>query len=236
MKNSLLEQTKEKINNNPFIVVSMGLFIITVSIGQLFDALEKVKSCFSDKTQNKSIGGNEIALQELTNQNDAIVILKLSKQEITQEIHAKENRDFSIKRNQEVDELKKSLETSKLQIEGLIDSVVSYENRIDHLEIQQQILLDNSIYTEETNHLANRKLLKTKTQLTFPLSGFSGKRVIGELWDDTAQTYTIFEEVISPTELLIKDIKPNQWYWLRIKEYDDEAGNWKIVHTSWFSS
>ena len=87
----------------------------------------------------------------------------------------------------------------------------------------QETLLDNSIPAEET-----------KTQIVFPLSGFSGKRVMAELWDDSAQVFVLFEESIGPAELVIENVNPNHWYWLNIKEYDDEIGDWVSVHTTWF--
>jgi hypothetical protein len=71
------------------------------------------------------------------------------------------------------------------------------------------------------------------TQLIYPLSGFGTIRA--ELWDHNAQAWRDLGEADDPDELVITDVEPRNWYWLRIKEYDADLGVWVQVHTNWIS-
>ncbi|MCF7863809.1 MAG: hypothetical protein K9L89_03355, partial [Kiritimatiellales bacterium] len=78
-------------------------------------------------------------------------------------------------------------------------------------------------------------LLMVGTQITYPLSGFAGQRILAELWDDVAQAWRTLGEAVGPDELVIEDMNAGQWYWLRIKQYDDASGLWVKVHGNWIS-
>jgi len=71
-------------------------------------------------------------------------------------------------------------------------------------------------------------------QVIFPLSGFNGKTVSAELWDDVVQTMIDLGEEFEPEEIVIENVTPNQWYWLGLREYDAVAGEWILVHGRWF--
>ena len=73
------------------------------------------------------------------------------------------------------------------------------------------------------------------TQVVYPLSGFAGKTVKADLWDETAQTWRALGEAVAPDELVIEEMVPGQWYWLRIKEYDAASGSWVKVQNNWIS-
>lgn len=67
---------------------------------------------------------------------------------------------------------------------------------------------------------------------TYPLNGFEGKWVCSYLWDDTAQEWIILNNPeVEPTQVVVKNIKPSQWYWLCVMEYD--GANWNLAHGSW---
>jgi preprotein translocase subunit Sss1 len=70
-------------------------------------------------------------------------------------------------------------------------------------------------------------------QVVFPLNGFDGKTVSAELWDDTTQTTIPLGEEFEPEEIVIENVKSNQWYWLGLREYDVTAGEWVLVHGRW---
>jgi hypothetical protein len=70
-------------------------------------------------------------------------------------------------------------------------------------------------------------------QVVFPLSGFDGKTVSADLWDHTAQVWVPLGEDFEPEELVIENVNPDQWYRLALSEYDDTAGQWIQVHSSW---
>ena len=71
-------------------------------------------------------------------------------------------------------------------------------------------------------------------QVIFPLSGFSGKTVSAELWDDVIGTMIDLGEEFEPEEIVIENVTPGQWYWLGLREYDAAAGEWVLVHGRWF--
>lgn len=70
-------------------------------------------------------------------------------------------------------------------------------------------------------------------QVVFPLSGFSGKTVLAELWNETAEEWTTLGEEFEPSELVVENVTPDQWYWVGLSEYDDNAGEWVLVHGRW---
>ncbi len=74
-----------------------------------------------------------------------------------------------------------------------------------------------------------------KTQVSYPLSGFAGKRIKAELWDETAQEWKLLGESEDPSELVITDLVPGCWYWLSIKEYDEVSEGWVEIHNNWIS-
>ena len=51
-------------------------------------------------------------------------------------------------------------------------------------------------------------------QVVYQLSGFDGKTVSAELWDDVAQTSTDLGEEFEPEEIVIENVNADQWYWL----------------------
>ena len=69
--------------------------------------------------------------------------------------------------------------------------------------------------------------------MVFPLSGFDGKTVSAELWDDVRQTNIILGEEFEPEEIVIENVNADQWYWLGLREYDDATGEWVLVHGRW---
>jgi len=78
-------------------------------------------------------------------------------------------------------------------------------------------------------------VLAEKTRISYSLSGFAGKRVKAELWDETAKELRPLGEMVDPVELVVTDVEPGRWYWLVIKEYDADSGEWVEVHANWIS-
>jgi len=76
-------------------------------------------------------------------------------------------------------------------------------------------------------------ILVSGTQVIYPLSGFGTIRA--ELWDDTAQAWRSLGEAVDPSELVVEDMVPGQWYWLSISEYDASADIWVKVQENWIS-
>lgn len=72
-------------------------------------------------------------------------------------------------------------------------------------------------------------------QVIYPLSGFEGKTVSAELWNETAQEMTILGQEGSPEEVVIENVTPGQWYWLGLREFDEASGDWVLVHGDWFT-
>ncbi len=70
-------------------------------------------------------------------------------------------------------------------------------------------------------------------QVIFPLTGFEGKIVSAELWDETAQEMTDLGQDTSPKELVIENVNPGQWYWLGVREFDEASGEWTLVYGGW---
>ncbi|MEE9368643.1 MAG: glycosyl hydrolase family 28-related protein [Pontiella sp.] len=73
------------------------------------------------------------------------------------------------------------------------------------------------------------------TQSIYPLTGFEGKTVKARLWDEIAGEWTELGEMVSPEELVIENVAPDQWYWVSVEEFNSGSGEWEIVHTSWIS-
>jgi hypothetical protein len=73
------------------------------------------------------------------------------------------------------------------------------------------------------------------TRIVYPLTGFSGKQVRAQLWDDVTGELIPLGEMNSPDELVITDVNSDQWYWIIVEEYDDQAGDWVRVHENWIS-
>ncbi len=70
-------------------------------------------------------------------------------------------------------------------------------------------------------------------QVVLPLSGFDGKTVLAELWDQTAQQWIPLGEEFEPSELVIENVASDQWYWVGLSEYDEDADKWILVHGRW---
>jgi hypothetical protein len=70
-------------------------------------------------------------------------------------------------------------------------------------------------------------------QVVFNLSGFEGKSVSAELWDDVQQTSIDLGEDYEPEQIVIENVNPEQWYWLGLREYDPNTGEWVLVHGRW---
>jgi len=70
-------------------------------------------------------------------------------------------------------------------------------------------------------------------QVVFPLSGFDGKTVSAELWDEAAQGTMDLGEDFEPEEIVIENVNPDQWYWLGLREYDAASGEWVLVLGRW---
>ncbi|MCK4563683.1 MAG: hypothetical protein KAU94_03280, partial [Verrucomicrobia bacterium] len=70
-------------------------------------------------------------------------------------------------------------------------------------------------------------------QIVLPLSGFDGKTVLAELWDQTAQQWIPLGEEFEPSELVIENVASDQWYWVGLSEYDEETDEWILVHGRW---
>ena len=73
------------------------------------------------------------------------------------------------------------------------------------------------------------------TQIIYPLSDFSGKRIRADLWDNLAGEWHDLGEMIAPDQLVIENVNPSQWYWISILEYNEATGNWEEVHANWLS-
>lgn len=71
-------------------------------------------------------------------------------------------------------------------------------------------------------------------QVIFSLSGFDGKTVSAQLWDDVLQVPVDLGEEFEPEEIVIENVTPGQWYWLGLREYDAITGDWVLVHGRWF--
>jgi hypothetical protein len=73
------------------------------------------------------------------------------------------------------------------------------------------------------------------TRVTYPLEGFDGKQIRADLWDETAQTTYDLGEMNSPTELVIENVTPDQWYRVDVYEYEGASDTWLLVHSNWIS-
>ncbi len=72
-------------------------------------------------------------------------------------------------------------------------------------------------------------------QIIFPMSGFAGKTVRAYLYDNTAgETYEL-GEMTAPDELVIQNVTADRWYYVTVEEYDDDLGEWQVVHGNWVS-
>jgi len=78
-------------------------------------------------------------------------------------------------------------------------------------------------------------VLAEKARISYSLSGFAGKRIKADLWDETAKELRLLGEMVDPSELVITDVVPGCWYWLVIKEYNADSGEWVRVHANWIS-
>jgi hypothetical protein len=67
----------------------------------------------------------------------------------------------------------------------------------------------------------------------YPLSGFDSKWTASFLWDYEVEEWIELGQEQGATELVLKNLKPDQWYWLCVMEYD--GANWNLVHGSWVS-
>ncbi len=83
------------------------------------------------------------------------------------------------------------------------------------------------------NHNVTIKVVGTN--IVYPLSGFAGKTVKAELWDETAQQWHDLGTIDSPEELVIENVNAGQWYWITIKEWNGDTGEWEQVHANWVS-
>ncbi len=54
--------------------------------------------------------------------------------------------------------------------------------------------------------------------VTYPLSGFDGKWTASFIWDYEDEKWIRLGQKLSPTELVVGDLKNRQWYWLCIME------------------
>ncbi|MDH3981380.1 MAG: hypothetical protein OES84_00595 [Kiritimatiellaceae bacterium] len=76
-------------------------------------------------------------------------------------------------------------------------------------------------------------VLVTGHHVTFPLSGFEGKRVKANLYDSVTEEWYGLGELESPQELMVGNVNPEQWYWLSIVEWNTAAGVWENVYAGW---
>lgn len=73
------------------------------------------------------------------------------------------------------------------------------------------------------------------THAVYPLQGFEGKLVRADLWDETAQAMHDLGEMQSPTELVIENVTPDQWYRVDVFEWNETSVQWVLVHSNWIS-
>lgn len=101
-----------------------------------------------------------------------------------------------------------------------------------NVSADEQVTVEASL----NGHTAFKNVLITAVgdQVVVPLSGFEGKTVSAELWDDATQEKSYLGEEYEPEEIVIENVKPDQWYWLGLREYDDVASEWVLVHGRWF--
>jgi hypothetical protein len=71
-------------------------------------------------------------------------------------------------------------------------------------------------------------------QAAFPLSGFEGKTVSARLWDHEVGEWVELGEAYEPSEIVVENVNPDQWYWLGLSEVDDSTGELTLVHGNWF--
>lgn len=72
-------------------------------------------------------------------------------------------------------------------------------------------------------------------QVVYPLNGFENCRVKAALWDAQASEWHDLGEQVGPKELVVENINPDQWYWLTIREFNEESQEWVAVHENWLS-
>ncbi|MEN7973469.1 MAG: hypothetical protein ABFR47_06505, partial [Verrucomicrobiota bacterium] len=92
-----------------------------------------------------------------------------------------------------------------------------------------------TVYASFAGEVASKMLLISVVgnQVVFPLSGFEGKTVSAELWDEVTQTMTPLGEEFEPEEIVIENVNSNQWYWLGLREYDSATEEWVLVLGRW---
>ena len=73
------------------------------------------------------------------------------------------------------------------------------------------------------------------TQIVYPLTGFSGKTVNANLWDQTNETWIELGEMNAPDELVIENVIAGGWYFILIQEYSAETESWEVAHSNWIN-
>ena len=100
------------------------------------------------------------------------------------------------------------------------------------IDSEEQLTVRASL--DEKSAIKTLTITSMGDQSIFPLSGFDGKTVSAELWDDVSKTLTNLGEEFEPEEIVIENVTLGQWYWLGLREYDDASGDWVLVHGRWF--
>ena len=73
-----------------------------------------------------------------------------------------------------------------------------------------------------------------KAVLTFPVS-FPGRTVWALCWDADAQKFVSDQTLLSPTQIVLYELKPDRWYWVVLDvETAEGNGDWAIAYSGWF--
>ena len=72
-------------------------------------------------------------------------------------------------------------------------------------------------------------------QVVYPLSGFDGKTVMAELYVEQTGEWRDLGTSVSPDELVVEGVNPDQWYWVSVLESNETSGVWNKVHAAWLN-
>lgn len=73
------------------------------------------------------------------------------------------------------------------------------------------------------------------TEIIYPLSGFDGRVVTAELYDNKTGEWRDFGPFESPEALVLDEMGTNQWYWVSVLESNTTSNVWVEVQGNWLN-
>lgn len=220
------------------------MVIIFIVITALLTVANGVKDLFFNQSPHESEKQLQGRPLSPTMEGEIIVTMTLTQYENALRKQHLEIQQLSLTYTNELQKLNKALAENihnQQNVEkGYAETIASYKMRIAQLESMRGELPDNAI-DEGKQKIANdtrpqnKELEDITTKIVYPLSGFKNTRVRAMLWDDSAQLWFHLGEMEDPSEVIIENVNPNQWYWLVIEKFDKPSNNWKRASAHWLS-